>query len=174
MTNHIYDYQSTKLIELGSCAFRQPNAKSHCKYIHGYRLKAKIWFGCSDLNTNNWVVDFGGLKQLKETLQKHFDHTLVLSNDDPLLNQFKIIHKKGGVDLRTMDGVGIEKFAEYCFNVSNEYVNKKTNGRCWVNQVEVFEHENNSAIATRSNIQTNKSEKKSMFKKLLNVFKNEK
>ena len=75
-----------------------------------------------------------------------------------------------------MDGVGIEKFAEYCFRVSDEYVNKATQGRCWVTQVEVFEHENNSAIVTRHLVESpgQDSEKKSVFEKLLSIFKNEK
>ena len=50
---------STKIIPLGSAAFRQPFARSHCKFIHGYRLQAKFWFECEVLDNNNWVVDFG-------------------------------------------------------------------------------------------------------------------
>ena len=59
-------FNSTKIIELGSCAFRQPRAKSHCRFIHGYRLVAKFWFSCNELDENNWVVDFGSLKGLKD------------------------------------------------------------------------------------------------------------
>ena len=47
-----------------------------------------------------------------------------------------------------MDGVGIEKFAEYCYTVANEYVDELTDSRCKCVKVEVFEHENNSAIYT--------------------------
>ena len=35
-------HTSSKLIELGSTAFRQPRADSHCRYIHGYQLKAEV------------------------------------------------------------------------------------------------------------------------------------
>jgi len=52
-----------------------------------------------------------------------------------------------------MDGVGIEKFAEYCFKISNNFIKEQSEGRCWVDKVEVFEHENNSAIYT-DNIKT--------------------
>ena len=45
-----------------------------------------------------------------------------------------------------MDGVGIEKFAEYCHTVAESYVDELTDGRCRCVKVEVFEHENNSAI----------------------------
>lgn len=82
-------FYSTKIIELGSCAFRQPNADSHCRFLHGYRLTAKFWFASETLDQNNWVVDFGGLKELKKLLQKQFDHTTCISRTDPKLEQFK-------------------------------------------------------------------------------------
>ena len=65
-------FKSTKNIELGSCAFRQPQAKSHCRFLHGYQLTAKFWFESDQLDENNWVVDFGALKGLKELLKNQF------------------------------------------------------------------------------------------------------
>ena len=76
-------FESTKVIDLGSCAFRQPQAESHCKFIHGYRLKAKFWFTADKLDKNHWVVDFGGLKELKKLLENQFDHTTCIAFDDP-------------------------------------------------------------------------------------------
>jgi 6-pyruvoyltetrahydropterin/6-carboxytetrahydropterin synthase len=141
-------FESTKIIELGSCAFRQWKADSHCKFVHGYRLSAKFWFGCVGLDDKNWVVDFGGLKDLKNLLEQQFDHTLCISADDPLLDMFKQLHQAGGCDLRIMEkGVGIERFAEYCFNIADSYIREKTVGRCWVEKVELWEHEKNSAHA---------------------------
>lgn len=140
-------YQSTKIIELGSCAFRQWKADSHCKFIHGYRLQAKFWFGTSFLDDRNWVVDFGGLKELKKVLEHQFDHTLCVSADDPLLDKFQQLHKDGACDLRIMTkGVGIERTAEWCFDVADSHVRGITNNRCWVERVEVWEHDKNSAI----------------------------
>ena len=142
-------YQSTKIIELGSCAFRQWRAaESHCKYIHGYRLMAKFWFEADTLDEKNWVVDFGGLKALKRYLQCQFDHTLCIAKDDPLLEKFKELHSLGGCDLRIMEGVGIEKTAEWCYNAAKTFIdaNENTKDRCCILKVEVWEHENNSAI----------------------------
>ena len=142
-----YKYESTKIIPLGSCAFRQPYAQSHCKFIHGYRLQAKFWFGCNELDANNWVVDFGGLKGLKQDLEGMFDHTTVVWIKDPELPLFKMLNEKGVIDLRILeDGVGIEKFAEFCLKRANEIITKDTNGRCNCYKVEIWEHENNSAI----------------------------
>lgn len=140
-------YVSTKVIPLGSCAFRQPFAQSHCRFIHGYRLQAKFWFTCRTLDKNNWVVDFGGLKVFKTLLEETFDHKTVVWEQDPDLDMFKEMEKRGMIELVTFkDGVGIEKFAKYCFDAANEYVEELTNGRCWCTKVEIWEHEGNSAI----------------------------
>ena len=137
---------STKVMTLGSCAFRQPFATSHCRYIHGYRLQAKFWFGCSHLDANNWVVDFGGFKDFKKVLENQFDHTTVIASLDPDLELFEGLHKKGIVQLRVMNGVGIEKFAEWCYNEANKFLLKKEGTRVWCAKVEVWEHPENSAI----------------------------
>lgn len=142
-------FSSTKIIELGSCAFRQPQAKSHCRYLHGYRLTAKFWFEANELDENNWVVDFGGLKELKKLFQEQFDHTTCISRTDPKLDVFKKLNEAGVCDLRVMDGVGIEKFAEWCHAAADNFVGVLTNLRCRCTKVEVFEHENNSAIFER-------------------------
>jgi len=139
-------YYSTKIIELGSCAFRQPLAKSHCKYVHGYRLTAKFWFAADELDENNWVVDFGGLKELKKLLQDQFDHTTCISKHDPHLDKFVDLQKNGLCDLKIMDGVGIEKFAEWCHAAADNFAGILTNMRARCVRVEVFEHENNSAV----------------------------
>jgi 6-pyruvoyltetrahydropterin/6-carboxytetrahydropterin synthase len=141
-------FTSTKVIELGSCAFRQWRAThSHCQYIHGYQLKAKFVFGCKELDEKNWAVDFGSLKELKQQLQHVFDHTYCVAADDPMLDQFKALDTSGIIQLRIFDkGVGIERVAEKCFEMASEFIKDKYGDRCWVKQVEAFEHEDNSAI----------------------------
>lgn len=140
-------YQSTKVIELGSCAFRQWRAThSHCRFLHGYQLKTKLWFGASSLDDKNWCVDFGGLKELKAKLQHVFDHTTTVAADDPELETFKDLDKRGIIQLRILDrGVGVERVAETVFSIADNYIKSLTSNRCWVDKVEVFEHEENSA-----------------------------
>lgn len=147
-------YQSTKIIELGSCAFRQWRAThSHCRFLHGYQLKAKLWFSGLSLDEKNWVVDFGGLKELKSKLQQVFDHTTTVAADDPELVTFQELDRKGIIQLRIMEkGVGIERAAETVFEIANNYVKALTNGRCWVDRVEVFEHEENSAVYAENSV----------------------
>ena len=149
-------FTSTKILELGSCAFRQPKADhSHCRYLHGYRLTAKFWFGANSLDENHWVVDFGNLGHLKKILREQFDRTTCIAADDPALPIFEELRKADACDLRVMSkGTGIERIAEYCHDVSDEIIKEQTEGRCWVDKVEVFEHENNSAIYTENMITT--------------------
>lgn len=142
----VENYQSTKSFELGSCAFRQPRASSHCRFLHGYQLTAKFWFETVALDQNHWVVDFGGFKGFRTILQDQFDHTTCLAFDDPQLPQFKELHTLGAVDLRVMpNGTGIERIAEWCFHAANKYLQSKYPNITCV-KVEVFEHKDNSAI----------------------------
>ena len=41
-------------------------------------------------------MDFGGLKDLKKTLEYTFDHKLVVASDDPQLDLFKQLDDAGG------------------------------------------------------------------------------
>lgn len=142
-------YKSTKTyghnIGLSAC-FRQPNAHSHCKLLHGYSLAFKFTFTASELDERNWVVDFGGLKPLKLWLEETFDHKVVLSEDDPYLETFEDLERKGLADLVILDGVGVEMFAKHAYNYADKLVREMTDNRCWVTEVECAEHGANSAI----------------------------
>lgn len=144
-------YISTKIIPMGSTAFRQWRADSHCKLIHGYRLQCKLWFTADQLDDKNWIYDFGGCREIKKLLEKQFDHTTVVAADDPELDTFKLMSDKGMIDLRIAEkGVGIERTAEWVYQTTNKFVTEQTNNRVRVIKVEVWEHEGNSAIYEES------------------------
>jgi 6-pyruvoyltetrahydropterin/6-carboxytetrahydropterin synthase len=151
------NYTSTKVIELGSCAFRQPKAKSHCRFLHGYRLSAKFEFTTFTLDENNWVVDFGALNGLKRQLESLFYHTTIISTSDPELDTFTTLHQKGVIDLRVLPAVGIEAFAAKCAEIASKEIDIITSNRCWVSKVEVWEHEKNSATFTPLHYNTDAS-----------------
>ena len=129
-----------------SCVFRQPNAKSHCRHLHGYALSFTFKFGCNYLDKNNWVVDFGGLKDLKQWLQDHFDHKLILDTNDACLGGMKSLEAMDLCSVVTFDGVGCEKFAEHAWRYANNLVWHMTKGRCRCISCEVKEHGANSGI----------------------------
>jgi len=143
------EYSNTKIFDGYSTAFRQWKAKhSHCKYIHGYALKFKVTF-IGDLDKLNWVCDFGSFKRngINEHMSHMFDHTTIVSKDDPKLSIFKKLSEKKLIQLRVLDGVGCEKFATYVYNYINNIIYKETNGRVKVLTVECYEGgTNNSAI----------------------------
>lgn len=131
-----------------SCCFRQPNAThSHCSLLHGYALSFKFTFAAENLDDKNWVQDFGGLKDLKQWLKENFDHTWAVDRNDPMLSQITdFVGRTEVADIRVFDGVGCEKFAEHASNFADQLVQKLSNGRVWVEEVEVREHNGNSAI----------------------------
>jgi 6-pyruvoyltetrahydropterin/6-carboxytetrahydropterin synthase len=146
-------YKSTKTYghELGfSCAFRQWRAESHCKFVHGYALAFCFVFEAKDLDEKNWVVDFGGLKPLKQMLQDTFDHKTVITKDDPHLDYFKEGQKLGVLDLVVIEHGGCEKFAQLVYEITEQWLKKAGFApRCRLVSVEVKEHGANSAIFTR-------------------------
>ena len=145
-------YYSTKTYghNIGlSAVFRQPHADhSHCKYLHGYSLAFKFTFGCRNLDNKNWAVDFGGLKPLKAWLEDNFDHKVVLDENDPHLDDFRLLEEKGLAQLNIVSGVGAEKFAEHAFNFADKLIREATDNRCWCESAECSEHGANSAIYT--------------------------
>lgn len=148
-------YQSTKLFDGFSCVFRQWRAEgTHCRYVHGYGISFRVWFE-GDLDERNWVWDFGGMKRAKGTIDGlnpkawmdyMFDHTMIIAEDDPFIESFKLMGQAGAAQVRILPAVGAEKFAEYIYNKLQEFVSKETAGRVNVVRVEFLEHGRNTAI----------------------------
>lgn len=147
-------FQSSKLFDGYSTVFRQWKADTtHCKFLHGYAVSFRVWFE-GELDERNWVWDFGGMKRAKNTIQgkspKDFftwllDHTMIISEDDPFLESFKRMDEAGVVQLRILPATGCEKFAEYLYEVINEFLAVETDGRVRAAKVEVYENERNAA-----------------------------
>jgi len=130
-----------------SCCFRQWRAQSHCRFLHGYALQVRFTFGCRELDDKGWVVDFGGLKDLKGWLQTYFDHTTLVAESDPHLEFFREAHSLGILDLRVLPVLGCEGFAYAIYQYADQWLIDAGFGpRCWLDSVEVREHGGNSAI----------------------------
>jgi 6-pyruvoyltetrahydropterin/6-carboxytetrahydropterin synthase len=148
-------FRSTKVFDGYSTCFRQWKAEgTHCKFLHGYGVSFKIWFE-GELDERNWVWDFGGMKRAKGTIDGMnpkawmdymFDHTTIVSFNDPELEYFKQGAEKGIYQLRIINAVGAEKFAEYIYHRINDFIVAETDGRVKVVQVEFREHEKNTAF----------------------------
>ena len=75
-----------------------------------------------------------------------FDHTTLVAEDDPFLEDFKKMDIEGIIQMRIIPATGAERFAEYIFNKLNHFVETETEGRVKVSQVEFMEHSKNTAI----------------------------
>jgi len=133
--------------EIGlSCAFRQWKAESHCNKLHGYALAFRFEFQSADLNGQDCVVDFGGLKSLKQQLEALFDHKTLVARDDPQIPLFREMHGVGVLDLVEVSAVGCEKFAELAWSMAERWLQDQgMSARVKVRAVEVREHGANSA-----------------------------
>lgn len=167
-----------------SCCFRQwRSTHSHCSLLHGYSIGIRLIFESETLDDRNWVMDFGGLKAFKEWSEYMFDHTLIVAQDDPHLSFFKqmnelitinndndpnstVPNERGAVcDVRIVEAVGCEKFAELAYKTMQNILETYQRGEAYtlpnsksfscrypvgqgvrLRSVEVFEHDANSAI----------------------------
>jgi 6-pyruvoyltetrahydropterin/6-carboxytetrahydropterin synthase len=161
-------YRITKTYghDLGlSACFRQHRASSHCQFFHGYALSFKFTFESDELDECGWVLNFGGLKPLKQWLCDTFDHKLLVATDDPALDRILSLADGRGVwntpplaQVEVIDAVGCEAFAKLAWDEatallrvwSTREVAPLTNGVRLV-EVEVREHGANSAIYTGEN-----------------------
>lgn len=147
--SRIFGISKTYPHSLGlSTCFRQPYATSHCKDPHGYPLSFKLEFEASELDKDNWVLDFGGLKPVKNWLIETFDHRTALAVYDPLLPKFQALYNEAGFKpVLVLPRVGCEGFAEYVADnvirimsdifISDQYRNLR------LASVECREHEGN-------------------------------
>lgn len=153
--------QSTKVYDGFSTCFRQWRAEgTHCRFLHGYGTSFKIWFQ-GELDERNWVFDFGGMKRAKTLIdgmspKEYFDwlldHTTIVAQDDPYLEQFKQMDKDGIIQLRIVPSVGCERFAEFLLSKIDTFLALETCGRVVAVKLEFREHEKNSAIAYNENL----------------------
>lgn len=68
-------------------AHRLPNAFSErCRGIHGHSYKVELILGGQVKLKDSMVLDFGMVKRKFGRIIDDFDHSLILSHDDPLVN----------------------------------------------------------------------------------------
>lgn len=131
-----------------SACFRQWRTDSHCKLLHGYALAFTFVFEADELDERNWVIDFGGLKLLKDKLVRTFDHKLLVAADDPELDMLCSLAGLGLAEVVVMEhGVGCERFAVWGYNTAQDVLLMlNQHKRVRVVSCEVREHSANSAI----------------------------
>ena len=152
MSARQYKYTSTKEYhDAFPCAYRQWRADSHCNLIHGYSFSMKFYFGTDNLDTRNWAADYGGLKELKSVLESQFDHTLLVSEDDPELEFYREMQRRNIAKLTILPKLGCEGLADQLYKyVNGVYIpdmwGQGEAQRLWCYRVEVRETQSNMAF----------------------------
>jgi 6-pyruvoyltetrahydropterin/6-carboxytetrahydropterin synthase len=138
-------FKSTKRFSGFPCTHRQWRAESHCRFVHGYSREFYFEFAASELTKEGWVVDFGGLKELKKWLEHVFDHTFLVAQDDPHLEDFKKLDREGAIQLRVLPNPGMEGTALYVYEEAMKILKKLYGDRARITLVEVSENDKNTA-----------------------------
>lgn len=138
-------YQSGKIFKnVASVHYRQWRADSHCNFGHGYGLSFGYAFESNDLDDRNWIVDFGGLKELKATIEHNFDHKTLVAEDDPCLSWYRDGHNLGAINLLIVPNLSCECFAKMGFNLADAW-KQRNNIPSTIVSCQVWEHESNWA-----------------------------
>ena len=145
-------YKSTKKLGPISVGHRQWKDQGHCAWVHGYGRYIQFTFE-GELDHRQWVMDFGDLRDVKQWLEDQWDHRLLLASDDPHISDFQKMHELGTMNINIMDvtkgwGPGIEASCKFVFDHVSPLIDKKTEGSVKLVQVEIWEHERNSAVYT--------------------------
>jgi 6-pyruvoyltetrahydropterin/6-carboxytetrahydropterin synthase len=131
-------------------AHNQNRDSQKCAWIHGYSRYVEITFE-GELDEQGWVQDFGNCKQIKQVLESHWDHAVLINSDDPELPLIQQMADANVIKLSVMDvskdwGAGIEASCKWVYDHAQSILDEQTLGRVKVTRVQVWEHENNSAI----------------------------
>ena len=108
-------YTSTKTYRNLPCAHRQWKNEGHCSFVHGYSREFIFHFACDELDKH---IVF---------LEHWFDHTLLLAEDDPLLDEFRDLESKGACDIRVLKSASIEYSAKFVYEFANELIRIQNN-----------------------------------------------
>jgi 6-pyruvoyl-tetrahydropterin synthase len=148
--------KSTKVFRNLPCGHAQffdkepDGSPGQCASVHGYDRAVEIRFA-GEPDEMGWIVAFGdATKPIKRFLEYYFDHVTVLPANDPRLTDIPDELTVPGQVLGTLrvlpSGVSMEMSSVFIWEHVNAYVYKITDGRCYVEQVRVYEHERNDAM----------------------------
>lgn len=134
--------------EIGPVAYHQWRDDGNCRLIHGYALSFYFEFESDLVDHRNWVVDFGGLRPLKDLLEDWFDHTLLVASDDP--NRDALIHlgDLGIAKIVEVEATGCEALADFLYKYINSGFLQEIGfpKDVWCSKVQIHETQKNSAM----------------------------
>jgi 6-pyruvoyltetrahydropterin/6-carboxytetrahydropterin synthase len=125
-------------------AHRQHTHDGHCSFVHGHNWGIEIVFGCRELDSNGFVMDFGKLRCLRDWIDENLDHAILLNRLDPerenILNSCVSAFKSYLIDNCSSEGL-----ASHLYDVFSDLISKETLNRVFIVEITVFEDSKNSA-----------------------------
>lgn len=147
--------KSTKAWHKLPCAHAQwfdrqaDGSPGECASWHGYDRSVKMTFA-GTVDEFGWIVPFGGLKTVKGFIEYYFDHTAVIPANDPRKNELIRVSDSMQPPMfryRVLPyGVSMEMSSLFIWEQVNPYILALTSDRCYVERVEVIEHDSNSGF----------------------------
>ena len=125
-------------------AHRQHLHDGHCSFIHGHNWSFVLTFSCRETDANGFVVDFGKLKFLKKWIKDNLDHACVFNRSDPMKKSI-IESCPDAFKVFEVESCGCEGIAQALYPIFNNMVARETDGRVWIQSIEVVEDSKNSA-----------------------------
>ena len=126
--------------------------------LYGFNYIITITVGSENLDKNNMVIDF---KQLKKVIHEYFDqydHSMILTPDNPLVEVYKKNFAENGIDFERSrlfvwpENPTAEYMSKYWHDCLTELINKEllNNNACIIDSltVEVEETTHNSVTYT--------------------------
>lgn len=131
-------------------AHRQHRHDGHCAFIHGHNWSFTLTFGCTELDANGFVIDFGKLRYIRDWIDANLDHACLFNNDDPLADILIAAGNGKAWKAYRIDCCSCEGLARHLFDVFDRMVRENTGGRAFLVAIEVAEDSRNSARWARS------------------------
>jgi 6-pyruvoyltetrahydropterin/6-carboxytetrahydropterin synthase len=110
-------------------------------------MNIKLVFESFDLNELGGIVDRSIFDDMKALIKNEFDGKTCIAGDDPEIEIFNQLHEKHIIDLKVMEMVSQEKFAEAIHTILTGFLTEKDlTSTVILRTVEVREHQGDSAI----------------------------
>lgn len=146
-TQHTIEKRYTNL----KAAHRQWRHEGHCSGIHGENWTITLVVGCLALDERGFVIDFGGMKEIRDWLHNNFDHTLLLDEDDPALPMLQKIQEHTHIaKIVVLPSASAEGIGRYVLQNVDAMIRFMTGNRCYLVKVVVNEDEKNTATVHRA------------------------
>jgi 6-pyruvoyltetrahydropterin/6-carboxytetrahydropterin synthase len=138
-----YMYTCSKIYYDIPFAHRQHLHKGHCSLIHGHNWTIRLTFGCHELDEHGFVIDFGGLRFIKNWIDENLDHACVFAAED-MVGRELIKQRPEVFKVYIVDNCSAEGLASHLFDVFEKMVDKESGGRVFLHEIELREDSKNA------------------------------